>query len=89
MRATAALKAKRLLAEARVVIVRAGPTGVLALVRGDSGALREVSWKPQPGFRCSCPSVGPCSHGIAVASVVLVPQNPGAWIDVASLVGAA
>ena len=58
--------AVRLLAERRVMIVRVLQTSALAYVRGDSGGLREVSWDPRRGWRCSCPPIGFCAHGRAV-----------------------
>ena len=57
------------------MIVRVLPTSALAYVRGDSGELREVSCGPRRGWRCSCPAVGFCAHGNAVASVVVVPSG--------------
>lgn len=71
------------------MIVHASPTSVLAVVRGDSGSLREVRWDPRRGFSCSCPAIGQCAHGFAVASVVLVPGNAERWTDLESLIGAA
>jgi hypothetical protein len=64
------------------MILRVLPTSVLAQVRGDSGELREVPWDPRRGWSCSCPAIGFCAHGHAVASVVVVPptsQRLGAW----------
>ena len=72
-RENAAARARRLLAERRVMIVRVLQASALAYVRGDSGELREVSWGPRRGRRCSCPAIGFCAHGHAVASVVAVP----------------
>ncbi len=89
MRENAAAKARRLLAESRVMIVRAGPAGVLAVVRGDSGVLRRVTWDRRNGFRCDCPAATVCAHGKAVASVVLVQQHEGVWTDIGSLIGGA
>lgn len=72
-REDARARAARLLTERRVMIVRVLQTSALAFVRGDSGELREVSWDPRRGWRCSCPAIGFCAHGHAVASVVAVP----------------
>ena len=72
-RESARARAMRLLAERRVLITRVLPTSVLAYVRGDSGELRTVTWDPRRGWRCSCPAIGLCAHGHAVASVVAVP----------------
>jgi hypothetical protein len=82
-RENARARAARLLVERRVMILRVLPTAVLAQVRGDSGELREVRWDPRQGWSCSCPAIGFCAHGHAVASVVVVPpaaaQRLGAW----------
>jgi hypothetical protein len=67
----------RLLAERRVMILRVLPTSVLAQVRGDSGELREVRWDPRRGWSGTCPAIGFCAHGHAVASVVVVPPAAG------------
>jgi uncharacterized Zn finger protein len=89
MRENARTRAMRLLTERRVMIVHASPRSVLAVVRGDSGSLREVRWDPRRGFSCSCPAVGICAHGHAVASVVVVPSNEDRWTDIEGLIGAA
>ena len=86
MREDARARAVRLLAERRVLIARVLPTSVLAYVRGDSGELRTVNWDPRRGFRCSCPAVGFCSHGHAVASVVLVGSTSGRWTDAEAVI---
>jgi uncharacterized Zn finger protein len=83
MRENAKTRAARLLTERRGMICRVSPTSVLAQVRGDSGELREVRRDPRRGWSCSCPAVGFCAHGHAVASVVVVPpattERLGAW----------
>jgi uncharacterized Zn finger protein len=89
MRENARDRAMRLLTERRVMIVHAGPRSVLAVVRGDSGSLREVRWDPRRGWSCTCPAIGFCSHGHAVASVVVVPSDGDRWTDLESLIGAA
>jgi hypothetical protein len=82
-RESARTRAARLLAERRCMIVTVRPGTVVAYVRGDSGQLREVRWDPRRGWSCSCPAIGFCAHGHAVASVVVVPpasaQRLGAW----------
>ena len=82
-RENASAKARRLLTERRVMILRVLPTSVLAMVRGNSGELREVRWDPRHGWSCTCPAIGFCAHGHAVASVVVVPpasaQRLGSW----------
>ena len=77
MRENARTKSKRLLIEGRVLIRSAGPQGVSALVRGDSGCLRRVSYENARWF-CDCPALGPCSHIMAVEAVVLVADEIGA-----------
>jgi uncharacterized Zn finger protein len=72
-RENAKTRAVRLLTERRVMIHRVSTASVLAQVRGDSGELREVRWDPRRGWSCSCPAIGLCAHGHAVASVVVVP----------------
>jgi uncharacterized Zn finger protein len=87
-RENAQAKATRLLTEARVSIVRVDDRGTLAFVKGDSGMMRRVTFDGAQ-WRCDCPALGYCSHGIAVARVVVV---PGAWIsapDVLASAGAA
>jgi hypothetical protein len=79
-RESAKTRAMRLLAERRVMIVRVLPTSVRALVRGDSGEIREVTWDSRHGWACSCPAIGLCAHGHAVASVVVVPPGSAQWL---------
>jgi hypothetical protein len=76
-REDAKTRAARLLAERRVMITAVRPGAVLAYVRGDSGELRTVRWDARRGFRCTCPAIGACAHGHAVASVVLVRTEDG------------
>ena len=75
MRENAKARAVRFLIERRVMVLRAGASLVVAVVRGDSGELRTVTWDPGRGFRCDCPAIGLCAHGHAVASVVVVPPE--------------
>lgn len=70
MRENARVKAKRLLVESRVMLRSVAPGRVNALVRGDSGCLREVTYDGH--WFCPCPARGTCSHIMAVESVVLV-----------------
>lgn len=69
-RENAATKSRRLLVEGRVCIRRVDGRGVLASVRGDSGAIRTVLY--EHGWTCDCEYRGRCSHILAVASVVVV-----------------
>jgi hypothetical protein len=73
-RDNARAKALRILAEGRVTIKRVNPSGVVALVRGDSAAFYIVT-HDGARWRCSCEAIGRCSHGIAVQMVA----PPGAW----------
>lgn len=70
-RENAATKAKRLLVESRVIIRRCDDRGVLASVRGDSGAIRTVVYE-HGQWSCDCEARGRCSHILATASVVVV-----------------
>lgn len=71
-RENAATKARRLLVEGRVLVRYAGPEGIRAFVRGDSGCLRRVSYENARWF-CDCPARGDrCSHVMAVQAVTLV-----------------
>jgi hypothetical protein len=76
-RENARARAVRFLEERRVMITVVQPDAVLAFVRGDSGEVREVRWDPRHGWSCTCPAIGLCSHGHAVASVVLVRSVDG------------
>lgn len=76
MREDAATKATRLLVGGCLSIVRVGPAGVLAVVRGDTGmhTVRFAAGR----WSCDCPTVPgrACSHAIAAARVVAI---PGPW----------
>jgi len=61
-------KVVRLLATARVHITRVDGGDVDAIVEGDTGTY-VVGWR-HDRFVCSCPAIGPCAHGRAVAAVV-------------------
>lgn len=67
----AATKSRRLLIESRVLIRRVDDRGVLAAVRGDSGAIRTVVYEGGH-WSCDCEARGRCSHVLAVAAVVVV-----------------
>jgi hypothetical protein len=68
MREDVYTKARRLLVARRVLIVRVDGVDVDAVVEGDTGTY--VVGRRRGRFVCSCPSLGPCSHGRAVDSVV-------------------
>lgn len=69
-------KAKRLLAEGRVVITRVEGTHIDATVRGDSASFYSVRHR-SGSWSCSCPALGPCSHRLAVQ---LITVASGSWI---------
>lgn len=68
MREAAPVKARRLLAEGRVVVTAVDGRRVRAAVRGDSGTCHVVEhgagW-----WSCDCPAFGACSHRLAVQLV--------------------
>jgi uncharacterized Zn finger protein len=82
-RENAFTKSRRLLAAAAVTVVRADSGGVVAFCKGDSGT-RLVTYE-RGAWHCDCPAIGPCSHGLAVAAVVLVP--PRTATEAAAFVG--
>lgn len=74
MRESAHVKARRLLTEGRVRVVSAHEDDgfVSAEVRGDSARIYVVSYEAgDSGWRCSCPTVGVCSHLRAVQLIVV------------------
>lgn len=68
-----AQKARRLLAEGRLEVVRADKGGiVVARCRGDSAEVYDLGFDPGPGeWRCTCPARSKCSH-IAALQLVTV-----------------
>jgi uncharacterized Zn finger protein len=77
MRENAQTKATRLLVEGRISVVRVADNEVLAFVRGDSAGVYRVTYNGSR-WTCTCVALGMCSHGIAVARVVVVPA--GRWV---------
>jgi hypothetical protein len=69
MRENVEAKADRLLTTGAVTVieVRSDSGGARARVAGDHDRYN-VTFDGR--WRCSCPSFGPCSHGIAAAKVV-------------------
>ena len=67
MRENADVKARRYLAEGRLVLEVVTASAVRATVRGD-GALHRVTWD-RGRWACSCPARGRCSHMFAVGLV--------------------
>ena len=75
-RESAAMKARRLLTEGRVVVVAARGRMVQSCVRGDSGTFHEV--RHEGGYwTCSCENPRICSH-IQATQFVTAPVRPGA-----------
>lgn len=71
-RENARTKSRRLLVEGRVLVRYAGPEGIRAFVRGDSGSLRSVTYD-SGRWDCDCPSRGEgCSHIMATQAVTLI-----------------
>ncbi|MCK6480237.1 MAG: hypothetical protein L6R43_08820 [Planctomycetes bacterium] len=70
-RETVREKARRLLAEGRVTVLRATPEGLRARVRGDSGEYDSSAFRNGIGW-CSCPAQksAPCSHLLALGLLV-------------------
>jgi uncharacterized Zn finger protein len=75
-RENAPVKARRLLAEGRVIVTHVDGRAVRATVRGDSGALYSVQHLPGQ-WSCSCDAspYGRCSHLRAV-QLVTAPAGP-------------
>lgn len=69
-RENASMKADRLLLAGAVTVVSVDPTGVVAVVRGDSG-LHRVQIDAGGQRSCTCEAGGrKCSHARAVSRVV-------------------
>jgi uncharacterized Zn finger protein len=65
----AMVKARRLLSEGRVALLRLDGRSVDAIVRGDAGEFYRVSHRPG-SWSCSCPALSTaCSHTRAVMLV--------------------
>jgi uncharacterized Zn finger protein len=87
MREDARTKAVRLLKEGRVSILRVDRRGALAIVRGDTAAIYEVTFDGVR-WRCTCPALAVCSHALSVQRVV-VPPGAGIIPELASIGGVA
>ena len=70
-RENAAAKARRLLAEGRVIVTRVDGREVDAIVRGDSAEFYSVTHRPG-SWACDCAALGRCSH-IAALQLVTIP----------------
>jgi hypothetical protein len=75
-RENASTKADRLLVAGAVMVRRLDDQGVLAYVRGDSGAVRTVIHEAGL-WSCDCEAGTRCSHLRAVQKVVAVDQEGG------------
>ena len=75
-RESAASKARRYLAEGRVVLVHVERGHATAVVRGD-GAMHHVTVRGA-SWTCTCPARTRCSHQQAVGLVVAVDLDPQA-----------
>lgn len=65
MRENVASKARRLLAEGRVIVTRVDGRKVSALVRGDSEGFHVVE-HDAGRWTCDCSALGACSHRLAL-----------------------
>jgi uncharacterized Zn finger protein len=74
MHEDAAMKARRLLAEGRLILRIISDDLIRANVRGDSAKVYAVRWTPS-GWSCPCEAVGRCSHIMATMLVVLEPTH--------------
>ncbi len=78
MRENAALKARRLLVEGRLVVRRIDDGAIEATVRGDSARIYRVGFDAiHNRWWCTCPAVGRCSHCAALMLVTLEPIGNG------------
>jgi uncharacterized Zn finger protein len=75
MRENRGTKARRLLAEGRVVVDRVQGRQVRAYVRGDSGDFYEVT-HDKGTWSCDCVNPGGCSHVEALRLVVAIGRRP-------------
>jgi uncharacterized Zn finger protein len=73
-REDAVAKARRLLAEGRVVVLSVDETQTHAVVRGDSAELYSVWWRPG-SWTCTCSALSRCSHVRAVQLCTLDPTS--------------
>lgn len=72
-RENAADKARRLLAEGRMVVRQIADYEIRADCRGDSGRCYRVTWNPADGWGCNCAARSTrCSHVRALQLCVLV-----------------
>lgn len=67
MRESADLKARRYLAEGRLVVTRVDQRWIVASVRGD-GEVYRSTWH-RGTWSCTCPARGRCAHLLALGLV--------------------
>ncbi len=67
-------KARRLLAEGRVSILRAGHEALVARVRGDSARLYRAGYEDGRWY-CACPAKSACAHVLALQLIWLEPED--------------
>jgi hypothetical protein len=79
-RESAAAKARRYLAEGRLIVLEVGPQVVRAVCRGDGQVWRCGWWQGRWG--CTCPAGGTfratCAHLLALRLVVVEPRGTAA-----------
>jgi uncharacterized Zn finger protein len=80
MRENAFTKSRRSLVSGAVTVIRVDRSGVVAIVKGDTG-LHRVTYEGS-AWACNCVARGTCSHALAVAAVA---APPGAWLAGADL----
>lgn len=71
MRESASVKARRYLAEGRLIVRQVDDVSVRAVCRGDA-ALYRLSHTIEHGWTCDCPAVGRCAHLLALGLVVAI-----------------
>lgn len=69
-------KARRYVAEGRLVITAVTPTAIDATVRG-AGAIYSTTWHRDSGWACNCEARGECCHVAAVKLTTAITSNPG------------
>ncbi len=67
------VKARRLLAEGRLIVTSAAPWHVEAACKGDSGHVYTVGYT-RAGWWCDCPALGRCSH-LTALQLVTAPRR--------------
>ena len=70
-------KGRRYLVEGRLTIRQFNRTsGVIAMVRGDSGLMYRAEWQPEMGWSCNCLArTDQCAHLVALRLVTVVNEE--------------